>query len=125
MSDCRAALPRAGEIDLGRHRNRRQHDRHDERSESNSTHGFTPSENSYHLDEQGVGSHLAPFGSFLNIGAASFAFRRYCGSSICCGDRQPLLAVRPLVEIPVFGQHDVLAVRDAVLAQVPGAQSSS
>ena len=37
-------------------------------------------------------------------------------------DREPLLAIRPLVEIPVLGQHGVLAVGDAVLPQVSGAE---
>src|SRR5688500_970196 len=37
-------------------------------------------------------------------------------------DREPLLTIRPLVEIPVLGQHGVLAVGNAVLAQVSRAK---
>src|SRR5262245_10473446 len=37
-------------------------------------------------------------------------------------DREPLLTIRPLVEIPVLGHHGVLAVGDAVLPQVSRAK---
>ena len=98
-----------------------------ERNATNAAHPAHPASHpscptAHHRDEQGVGSHLAPFGSFLNTGAISFAFRQVLWIFDLRRDRQPLLAVRPLVEIPVFGQHGVLAVGDAVLAQVPGAQ---
>ena len=69
-----AAGPRAGEIDLGERGDRRQNDECDQRGDSHID---------YHCDEHGVGSHLAPFGSFLKIGATSLAVRRYCGSSTC------------------------------------------
>src|SRR6185436_19082419 len=39
-------------------------------------------------------------------------------------DREPLLTIRSLIEIPVLGQDGVLAVGDAVLAQVPRADVS-
>src|SRR5215813_5574412 len=35
---------------------------------------------------------------------------------------EPLLTVRPLIDVPVFGQHGVLAVGNAVLPQVPRTQ---
>ena len=69
-----AASPRAGEIDLRERGNRREKDECDERGDSH---------RAYQCDEHGVGSHFAPFGSFLNTGATSRGVRRYCGSSTC------------------------------------------
>ena len=120
MSFCPTALPRAGEIDLGERRSRRQRDSNDQRDETQL--GIVP----YialltftTVAEQGVGSHLPPFGSFLNTGATSLALRRYVGIFDLRRDREPLLTVRPLVDIPVLGQHGVLAVGNAVLRRYP------
>ena len=37
-------------------------------------------------------------------------------------DREPLLTIRPLVDVPVLGHHGVFAVGNAVLPQISGAE---
>src|SRR2546425_103896 len=40
------------------------------------------------------------------------------------GDREPLVTVGALEQVPILGEHGVRAVRNAVLAQVTWTQSS-
>ncbi len=75
-----------------------------------------------HFAVHGVGSHFDPSASFLNCELTVNGCRRYCGSSTIVVTSSTWPPPGSGADIEVFRNGGVLAVRNAILAQISGAQ---